>query len=137
MKNRSVSLPIGMVSRKFFCHRCGTQLDRKPRTRTLRHGDADYKKYSRTGNMRMLGDIEVTEYDFHCPACGTVIGYKEQCVIEYIQKQADRHILSRSEITAASEEATASLERKQKLSGIFWTALCIAAAIVLYFLKSR
>ena len=137
MKNRTVSVPLGMVSRKYFCHRCGTQLVRKSRTRTVRRGDPDYRKYRGTGKMRMIGDIEVTEYDFHCSACNTITGYQEQCIIEYIQKRADRHVLSQSEIAAGTDEARTVLERKRKLACVAWIALCIITAIVITYFKSR
>lgn len=137
MKNRTVSLPLGMVSRKFYCHRCGTQLVRKSRTRTLRRGDPDYQKYSGTGEMKLLGDIHVTEYDFHCSACDTIIGYQEQCAIEYIQKRAGRHILSQSEITAVSQEAKTALDWKGRLASVLWAVLFAAAVIVILYLQSR
>ena len=86
MKNKSVSILIGMVTKKFYCHKCGERLSKHPKTRTVKPGDPDYRKHNRINHRtHMIGDVEVTEYDFQCPACGNVIEYDEQCVIGKIK----------------------------------------------------
>lgn len=67
MKNRTVSIPVGMMTKKFCCCKCGERLSRKSRTWTVRPGDPDYRKHSKIGRMHVIGEVEVTEYDFQCP----------------------------------------------------------------------
>ena len=87
MKNRSVSIPIAMVTKKFYCHKCGEQLSKNSKTRTVKPEDPDYIKHNRINHRtHMIGDVEVTEYVFQCPSCGNIIEYDEQCVIGEIQK---------------------------------------------------
>ena len=94
MKNTAISIPLGMLTKKHYCHKCGTKLEKYPKTRIVKRGDPDYHEY-RIKRMRPLGDIEVTEYDFlHCSVCENTISYREQCVIREMQKLAAKNILS-------------------------------------------
>lgn len=101
MKNKSFSIPIGMVIKKFYCHKCGERLTKRANTRTVKPGESDYKKYNKISRRTyMIGDVEVTEYDFQCPSCGNIIGYDEQCLVRKIQKRLRKNILSKDEILA-------------------------------------
>ena len=134
MKNKQTSIPIGMLTKKFLCHKCGERLSKHPKTRLVKRGDPDYEKYNRIGHARMIGDVEVTEYDFQCPSCGNITEYGEQCVIEKIQKTLDKSILSEEEISEHKANAKEEIDKKAKIFHIFFIAsTCAIAALILYF----
>lgn len=114
MKNYSSTVPIRMLTGKFFCHKCGCQLSKASRTRTIKRGDPDYREHNKMGRTHLIGDIELTEYDFHCPSCGNTIPFDEQCVMERIQKSVGRIVLTQEEIEINSEEIRSALEREKK-----------------------
>ena len=133
MKNKSVSIPIGMVTKKFYCHKCGERLIRNARTRTIKRGDPDYKEHSRVGHTHLIGDVELTEYDFKCPACGKIIGYEEQCVIGKIQKQLCKNILSDEEVLNNRGKATDSMDRNAKIFKVIFSLVALAViGLILY-----
>ena len=87
----------------------------------------------------MIGDIELTEYDFKCPDCGRITSFDEQCVIENIQKNVGKHILSQAEITEHTPKAEADLKRKRNITNIIAKIVFIAlTAFIIYIsLKSQ
>ena len=139
MNNKSISIPVVMLIKKFYCHCCGGLLIKNKRTRTIRRGDPDYKEHSRIGRTHMIGDIELTEYDFKCPDCGRITSFDEQCVIENIQKNVGKHILSQAEITEHTPKAEADLKRKRNITNIIVKIVFIAlTAFIIYMsLKSQ
>ena len=138
MNNKSISIPVAMLIKKFYCHCCGGLLIKNKRTRTIRRGDPDYKEHSRNGRTHMIGDIELTEYDFKCPDCGRITSFDEQCVIENIQKNVGKHILSQAEITEHTPKAEADLKRKRNITNIIAKIVFIALTAIIYMsLKSQ
>ena len=137
MANKTVSIPLGMLSRKFYCHRCGQQLLRHKSTKLYQPGDPEYKKHAvrKTGNQIefLIGSVEVTEYDFRCPQCNTFTQYKEQLVIENIQKRLGNHNLSQSELRSQEAYARDAINRRKTLLQI----LCWIVSIVLSILAYR
>ena len=137
--NERFIMPRAMKKRKFYCSCCGEKLIPYPRTRIVKRGDSDYKEHSYLGNgKRLIGDIELTEYDFKCISCDKLISYDEQCVIEEIQKNVGAHTLSQDKLTENYEKANATLKRKRKIrsiiSKLFGTA--VAILVIYYWLKS-
>ena len=138
MNNKSFSIPMAMLTKKFYCHKCGERLIRNARTRTIKRGDPDYKKHSRVGRMHLIGDVKFTEYDFKCPACGNIIEYDEQCVIGKIQKQLCKNILSDEEVLNNRGKAEDSIKRNAKIFKVFFSvvALVIIGLILYINIKS-
>ena len=134
MKNKSVSIPMGMVTKKFYCHKCGERLGKHPKTRTLSPGDPDYRKHSRINRKaHMIGDIEVTEYDFQCPACKNVIEYDEQCVVRKIQKQLRKNVLSDEEVLNNRGKVEDSMNRNAKVFKVIFSVVALAViGLILY-----
>jgi predicted RNA-binding Zn-ribbon protein involved in translation (DUF1610 family) len=134
MKNKSFSIPMGMVTKKFYCHKCGERLGKHPKTRTLSPGDPDYRKHNRiTHKTHMIGDIEVTEYDFQCPACKNVIEYDEQCVVRKIQKQLRKNILSDEEVLNNRGKVEDSMNRNAKVFKVIFSVVALAViGLILY-----
>ena len=134
MKNKSVSIPMGMVTKKFYCHKCGERLGKHPKTRTVKPGDPDYRKHSRISHRtHMIGDVEVTEYDFQCSACGNVIEYDEQRVVRKIQKQLRKNILSDEEVLNNREKVEDSMNRNAKVFKVIFSVVAVAViGLILY-----
>ena len=134
MKNKSFSISMGMVTKKFYCHKCGERLGKHPKTRTLSPGDPDYRKHNRINHKtHMIGDVEVTEYDFQCSACGNVIEYDEQCVIGKIQKQLRKNILSDEEVFNNRGKVEDSINRIAKIFKVIFSVVVLAViGLILY-----
>ena len=104
-----------MVFKKFYCHKCGERLVKEPKKRIVTPKDADYREHNSIGNMHVIGDIEVTEYDFKCPSCGNIIKYDEQCVIGKIQKKLDKKELYEQDILENREKIENKINRKKRI----------------------
>ena len=138
MKNKTASIPMGMLMKKFYCHKCGERLQKHPHTRTLRPGDPDYRKHNRINHRtHMVGDVDVTEYEFRCPACGTTTEYDDQCVIAAIQKQLGKQRLSDEELLRHKEEAERKTGKRAKLLYAIFMAFVIAVILLILYLKLK
>ena len=137
MENRSVSIPFGMVFGKFYCHKCGARLKKHPVKRTVRPGDPDYKEHSKTGKMFMVGDVEVTEYDFRCPQCEHEIVYKDQRMVAKIQKNLGKKVLTEEEINEHTQAAKALLARDATICKILFAVAFLALSMLVFYLKGR
>ena len=109
-------------------------MGKHPKTRTLSPGDPDYRKHNRINHRtHMIGDVEVTEYDFQCPACGNIIEYDEQCVIGKIQKQLHKSTLSEEEILNNRGKAEETMDRNAKVFKVIFTITALAIiGLILY-----
>ena len=135
MANKSFSMDMAMATRKFYCHKCGNKLVKNPKTRLIRRGDPDYKKHARMGRMHIIGDIEHTEYNFKCIECDTELECDEQYVIEKMQKNLKKHIISEAEFKENEMSARTYLAKKRKITEIS-VKILTAALIVLVFYMS-
>ncbi len=111
MATRVGSMPIEMKTKKFYCAKCGERMLTKTKTRLVRREDPDYEKYNRINHTRIFGDIELSEYDFKCYSCDNVVDYDTQCVIDRIQKELHKNILTESEIAENQEKAKKKIEK--------------------------
>jgi len=134
MPSKAFSVPIGMLIKKFYCHKCGERLKKDPKTRTLTPGDPDYRKHgSINGRIHTFGDIELTEYDFECPFCGNIIDYEEQRIIGKIQKKLGKKLLSEDEISDNRLVVKYKMDRNSKIKkAIFTVIFIIVFALVIY-----
>ena len=129
--HKKSSIPIAMKTRKYYCSSCGDKLIPYPKTRILKRGDPDYREHSYFGKGRhLVGDIELTEYDFKCLSCDKHISYNEQCVIEKMQKHFGRHILSEQDIAEQYQKVSEELNQKRKIRSIISKIIGAAAAIL-------
>ena len=137
MKNKSYSAPLGMLTKKCYCHKCGERLVKHPKTRTLSPGDPDYKWYSRIVHTHLIGDVEVTEYVFKCPSCGNIIEYDEQCVIRKIQKKFNKKIITDEEVLNNRENLEDSIKRNTKILKVIVYLVAITLIGLAIFLKIK
>ena len=135
MKTKSFEMDAAMLSRKFYCHQCGEKLIRNPEKRIIRRGDPDYRRYRHVGRVITFGDVELTEYNFCCPACNRIIDPDEQYIIEYIQKKVGEHRLTQAQIDAMQFKAQASIKRKGQIGGFLFAAIIIVIALVVFYFK--
>ena len=138
MNKRSI-MPRAMKKRNLYCSCCGEQLIPYPKTRIVKRGDPDYKEHSYFGQgKRLIGDIELTEYDFKCLSCEKLTSFDEQCMIEEIQKYVGSHILSQDNINENFEKANATLNQKRRIKVIISKlfGLTITILVIYYWLKS-
>lgn len=134
MKNKSISIPAGMVFKKFYCHKCSERLVKEPKKRIVKPGDIDYREHNKIGRMHMVGEVEVTEYDFKCIECGNIISYDEQCVIGKIQKKLNKKELNEQEIEENREEIKNKLDKNAKIyKFILGLITAIIVVVVVYF----
>lgn len=129
---------MGMVAKKFYCHKCGERLSKHPKTRIVKPGDSDYRKHNRINHRtHMIGDVEVTEYDFQCPACENIIEYDEQCVVRKIQKQLRKNVLSDEEVFDNRGKVEDSMDRNAKVFKAIWTVVALAIIGLILYSKMK
>ena len=134
MENKYSSIDAAMLTKKYYCHKCGDRLVRNPRTRLIRRGDPDYKKYSRIGHGHFIGDIELTEYDFKCCNYDRIISPNEQYVIHKTQEMLGKYILSEEELLSIGKQARlAIVKRKQIVNIVVKAVFIVAILITIYF----
>ena len=134
MATRVGSMPTEMKTKKFYCAKCGERMLTKTKTRLIRRGDPDYKEHSRFMHTRMFGDIELSEYDFKCYSCDNVVDFDTQCVIDRIQKELHKTVLSDTEIAENQEKVKAKIKKQAKVKQIITTLFAvIIIALILYF----
>ena len=117
--SKSYSIPMGMVFGKFYCHKCGQKYKNNPITRTVRPGDPDHRRASKIGTKTyMVGDVELTEYNFKCPFCDHEIDYDTQCVYKLIQKKLGRRVLIDEEIKEYKPWANAAQDKRDAITKV-------------------
>ena len=94
----TVSIPVAMLFKKYYCHKCGERLKRQKVTQALNPGEPGYEAAWNDvrSNMNIVGkrgSISVTHYVFHCPTCNTTMTFEEQEDIAVKQKYANSRIL--------------------------------------------
>lgn len=94
----TASIPVAMLFKKYYCHKCGERLKRQKVTETLDPGAPGYEAaWNQThSDMHIVGkrgSISVSHYLFRCPACDTTITFEEQEDIAVKQKYAGSRIL--------------------------------------------
>ena len=89
MKNRTSEFDLAMVTRKFYCHKCGDILVRNARTRTIKRGDPDYRKHSKFGTKRVIGDIFA---EIHLPSFKLCSELKLQAIAKR-ETHTQRHMV--------------------------------------------
>lgn len=85
----------------------------------------------------MIGDVKLTEYDFKCPCCGKITSYEDQCVIETIQKNIGKQILSEAEIAEHTQKAKADLKKRERITKIIVVTFFVALTIFIIYLSLR
>ena len=115
LNGKNNSIPIGMVFRKYYCHCCGTRLEKERTHRVVSKDDKDYYVYHEAGNYPRR-DHDVYDHRFVCPQCRIRMSYRKQCIIERIQKKLKRTIISDEEIKENFDEAKEKVIRRERMT---------------------
>ena len=135
---KTTSIPMAMVFKKFYCHKCGTVLVKNTKTRILHPGDPEYKKHNRIGNKHIIaGDLQITEYAFGCPSCGELIEFDDQRVIEVIQKLSGKRRLSQTDLDDHKRSATEKIRKKDRTIGIISKIVGVFFIILAIYLSYK
>jgi RNase P subunit RPR2 len=92
----TASIPLGMLVKRFYCHKCGERLKTVCVIRTLNPGDLGYRAAENAifdTNTLPKGAVSVTAARLICPACHTAMTFGEQKEIAQLQKRAGTRIL--------------------------------------------
>ena len=96
-KGQETSIPLGMIFRKMFCHKCGTQLKKQKVSNIYYKGDNGFQKHILGHRTIGMDKIEKISYIYVCPNCNSSMTYEMQVRISKIQKRLDKKILSDNE----------------------------------------
>ena len=98
-----VTIPFGMLVKKYYCIRCGCKLKRKKVEQIFFSEDEGYKEardevikmFSRRNRIMVpfKGEIKITHYVFQCPDCGKMVSYELQKEFAKTQKKTKSKIL--------------------------------------------
>ena len=96
-RGSETTIPVGMIFRKMFCHKCGTQLRKEKITKTYKKGDPEYSNNILGHSTLGMSEISKSYYIYKCINCGAEIDYDHQCVIAKKQKLLKKKILIEDE----------------------------------------
>ena len=131
------SMPIEMKTKKFYCAKCGERMLTKTKTRLIRRSDPDHKKYNRINHRYIFGDIELSEYDFKCYSCDNVVDFDTQCVIDRIQKELHKNVLTDFEIAENQEQARKKIKKRERIKKVIYTIIAIIIISAIFYFKIK
>ncbi len=96
-------IPLEMIFKKMYCHKCGAQLLKKKITHVCKKGDSNF--YPHMGGKRTLfmTQIKMSHYIYKCPNCGSTISYDDQCVVAKAQKRLNKIRITEDELSDSCE----------------------------------
>ena len=99
MTSYEITIPIGMIFRKMFCHKCGTQLKKEKISKIYKKGESGFHKLNMlSGTTFGISQLKETNYIYKCPKCGAKITYDNQCIIAKKQKRLKKKILNEDDL---------------------------------------
>lgn len=119
LKGKHISIPFGMVFKKYYCSKCGTKLEKEKTHRVVTKDDWDYYQYHDYGRFPRR-DYDVYGYQFKCSCCGDRISFDEQCIIEKIQKKRKNIILSPDEIKENYELCKKANDKRKLIRNVLF-----------------
>ena len=96
-KGFETEIPVGMIFRKMYCHKCGARLKKEKITEIYKKGDAEYSNKILGHSTLGMSEISKSYYIYKCVNCGAQIGYDYQCVIAKQQKLLKKKILNEND----------------------------------------
>ena len=136
MKSVNLSIPLGIVFKKYYCSKCGAELKKEKTHRVVTKDDKDYYQYHDIGKFPRR-DYNVYDYRMKCPSCNARVSYDEQCILERIQKKRGHRVLTSNEIKDNYKECKKVNSQRVLYKNVaFSIAINIIAALIIYFLNS-
>lgn len=96
-KGYEVEIPVGMIFKRMFCHKCGTKLKKLKITEEFKKGEEGFQNTLLGHHTLGMTAISKAYYIYMCPNCGSIISYNDQCVIAKKQKLLKKKILNENE----------------------------------------
>ena len=96
-KGYETTIPVGMLFKRMFCHKCGAQLKKEKITETYKKGEQGYSNKLLGHSTLGMSEISKSYYIYKCPNCGAKINYDDQCVIAKKLKLLKKKILNEDE----------------------------------------
>lgn len=96
-KGSETKIPVGMIFKKMFCHKCGAKLKKEKISETYEEGDQEYSNKILGHSTLGMSQITKSYYIYKCPSCGAKISYECQCAIAKKQKLLKKKILNEDE----------------------------------------
>lgn len=87
------TIPVGMIFKKMYCHKCGARLKKEKITRVYKKEEPGYTDSILHRTAIGMSEIAISYYIYKCPNCGSRISYNNQCVIAKKQKYLKKRIL--------------------------------------------
>ncbi len=136
MKGKSITIPYGLMFKKYYCAHCGNKLEKVKTHRVVTKDDKDYYQYQ-PRNTFPRRDHDVYDYELKCPCCHRRVSFREQCILERIQKkyrtkQLTKEMIRENYITFENKE-----QRRVLLNRILIPAVILIVCFGLYFLLSE
>ena len=91
-KGYESKIPVGMILRKMYCHRCGVQLKIEKLSNIYQKGDNEYSNKILGHSTLGMDKLEQVCYIYRCPNCNTKITYEDQCLVAKKQKEYNKII---------------------------------------------
>ena len=123
MKSKNYSVRLSMIFKKYYCSKCGTRLKKEKTHRVVTKKDWDYYRYHNAGTFPER-DYDVYDHRWKCPGCEARISFREQCIMERIQKKNGSRILSSSDIKANYRECKQKEAKGVLVRGIVMGIAC-------------
>lgn len=126
-----------MLTKKYYCHKCQERLHKFAKTRTVKPEDPDYRQHNKLNHRtRMIGEVELTEYDFKCPVCQNIISFDEQEIISSIQKILAKKDLTDNEIEFNLAKAKKAKAKKEHIKKVIFIVLSLLFIAFIIYLKT-
>lgn len=96
-KGLEIEMPVGMIFKRMFCHKCCARLKKEKITKIYKKGEQDYSNRILGHSTLGMSEISKSYYVYKCPHCGSKVSYDYQCVIAKKQKLLKKRILNENE----------------------------------------
>ena len=96
-KGSETKIPVGMIFKRMFCHKCGVRLKKEKITETHKKGEQDYSNKVLGHSTLGMSEISKSYYIYKCPHCESRTSYDYQCVIAKKQKRLQKKILNEND----------------------------------------
>ena len=96
---RKINIPVRMMFRRAYCHKCGAKLKKEAVTNISQKGDLNYSNQIIPFQTTLgMSQIKKTSYIYRCLKCNSTITYDNQCIIVRKQKKLKKVILMDDEL---------------------------------------
>lgn len=92
-KGYETKVPVGMIFRRMYCHKCGFRLKKAKITDVYKKGESGYSNKILGNTTLGMTEISKSFYIYKCQKCNSEITYEAQCIVAKKQKQLNKKII--------------------------------------------